>query len=832
MTLRDALAEVGRNASLLTAAQFVAEVGILDLSKLSRDRRRATVEMVSTAPRVARFVGRVAELETLTSNKSNARLFVVRGVAGIGKTTLAAKACEILRGKKNLFWHQVRSWDTPLSLLRTLGEFLRLLGKPALLAVVSKGEAVPAAEVLRESLPRTNSFLVFDDAHEATTEVRTLFRFVKDALTDASDVRALFLTRRTLPIYDRRDVVLGKIVKEIEMTGLGPEEVAALFPRDSLNYADAKTIRRLRGHPLFLEILRNVGSPATGFRAPDEINRFIYDEVYTGLSPAERRLMKTASLYTVPVPQEAFFSGPGLTADVVGSLADRCLLRRTEEGTFELHDIVHEFFSGVISPAERRRVRPFAFKMLRNLALEANRARRFPLSVGFLTNALRLAGSPREERTISEGLGDADERIGDLPAALVAYRMAMKTSPTGEDLARLHRKTASVLRDGGEYAAARVEAEAGLRALGATEVGERAWLNLVLGRIAFNVESPGSLEESWSHVSAALRLFETMDIVDGQAYSVLELGKLAERTPGRRALAQGYFESALELGASVDPTFVASVHLGLAQFVISRFGRVQEAMRHLLAIERLPRALEDPRIQMRVALVKGWIELRHSTEYAAARRDCTEALRIAKTIHHAPTIASARWLLAGVVADEGTTEEARRAAETLAADFAAQGLRAMEIGALIGVAELSLLQGDVSEFRRIVHLFDQPTYAKEFDGNPGFGELRSLDRLIEGDRQGCRDEIEGVMQIVEKDPWGEQEGFDLEMGDAHFYYGVALEVMGDERDAQGHFSLAMDLYERLHVVGRISRFMHWRRRFVDVVRSAAEPTRAISPIAR
>lgn len=822
--LGEALREAVGKTSFLRAAQQVAEAGVLDLRDLAPIPPRALVEMMSTAPRLARFVGRGAELDALTSEGSGPRVFVVRGVAGIGKTSLGVRACDVLRGQTSLFWHQVRSWDTPLSMLQELGGFFRSLAKPGLSSVVARADTAAAMEVLRESLAGTNAFLVFDDAHEAKREVCRLLRFLKDAVADAPEVRVLFLTRRALAIYDRRDVVVRKVVREIELRGLRPDEVAALFPDPPAEHVWGKAVLRLHGHPLFLEMLQNTGPLKPGFWIPDEVHRFIREEVYVNLSASGRRMMKVASLYTVPVPPEALFADASLTADVVAYLADRGLLRMTEEGTVEVHETIRDFFSTVLSRAEQARLRPFALKELRGLVLAARRARRAAACVGFLQNALRLARSQRQRCGLLEELGDADQQLGDLPAALIAYKEGMNSSPAREALARLHRKAASVLRDRAEYVAAREEAAAGVEALPSDAIEERAWLELVLGRISASVGSLGSLDDGWRHLSEALRLFETSDLVYGEANAVLELAKLAVDTPGRRSVATGYFQAALELGTSFDdPSFLAAVHVGLAEFVVNRFGRVDEARQHLLAVEANPEALADPRVRMRVELVDGWIELRCFQNFALARRHCMEALRIARTIHHAPTVALARWVMAGIIGDEGSTEDGLRAAEDLAADFAAQGLPSRELGALIGVGELLLLQGDVRGFRQLVRRFNEPKFAKEFRGDPGIGELRCLDRLLDGDSRGCRDEIEGVMRLVEKDPWGDEEGFDLEMGDAHFYYGVALETMGDLSGAEEHFDAALDLYGRLGVPRRVSRTPEWRRRFVEVLRDASRP---------
>src|SRR2546426_7160151 len=51
--------------------------------------------------------------------------------------------------------------------------------------------------------------------HEASSEVLALFSFLPEILAEAPDLPMLVLTRRKLPFYDRRDVLIGGVVDQI-----------------------------------------------------------------------------------------------------------------------------------------------------------------------------------------------------------------------------------------------------------------------------------------------------------------------------------------------------------------------------------------------------------------------------------------------------------------------------------------------------------------------------------------------------------------------------------------------------------------------------------------
>lgn len=78
-------------ASIPEVVRQAMETGVVDLASLAAPRGPSFVAFLSGAPKVDRFVGRQRQLEIFTGPGGRTRIFVVRGVAGIGKTTLAAK---------------------------------------------------------------------------------------------------------------------------------------------------------------------------------------------------------------------------------------------------------------------------------------------------------------------------------------------------------------------------------------------------------------------------------------------------------------------------------------------------------------------------------------------------------------------------------------------------------------------------------------------------------------------------------------------------------------------------------------------------------------------
>jgi len=132
-------------------------------------------DFTQEAPKVSRFHGRGAELEAVLRGVDEKPIVVVLGFAGIGKTTLGAKVCEMLRGSRPLFWRQVRPWDTATDLATRVATFLKAIGRMGLHNLFSLSEARELSrieELLAEDLSGLRAVLIFDDVHCASEDAK------------------------------------------------------------------------------------------------------------------------------------------------------------------------------------------------------------------------------------------------------------------------------------------------------------------------------------------------------------------------------------------------------------------------------------------------------------------------------------------------------------------------------------------------------------------------------------------------------------------------------------------------------------------------------------
>jgi tetratricopeptide (TPR) repeat protein len=376
-------------------------------------------------------------------------------------------------------------------------------------------------------------------------------------------------------------------------------------------------------------------------------------------------------------------------------------------------------------------------------------------------------------------LGDTHEHIGDLPGALSSYKEAIRRAEDPEAAARLHRKTAAAWQVRAQSAPAIAEIEAGFAALGSRPSVERGWLNFVQCRIALAQEDWAEARE---YGEAALTAFQTAADKSGQAMTKLELANFLIYAQGSAAEAEGYLTSALELGDGVrEPDFRARVHIVLANLYANRIGDYTRASQNIAVVEAMQDSITDPHVRRSLLFLEAWFALFQRADYRAAEGWFTEALTLARRIHAPSSLTFAKLGLAYVVYFEGKIEEARRAFERCVVEIDAQGFFGYGIEARWMVAECSLRLEDLAGFLRIAEEFRDPRLSAGVAARPFHARvLEGIDHVLRGNRVPSEAAFRGALRLIEThelEPDAAVEAF------VHWFYGVALRAMGEDRAA-------------------------------------------------
>jgi DNA-binding CsgD family transcriptional regulator len=339
-------------------------------------------------PSTGGLLGRDRELAALMqgleeARGDRARIFLVGGDAGIGKTRLLTELAT--RSDERLLWggclplgERGVAYLPLIEMIRSLEEDIRDALPPALEAVVPRVGAPPAEaagsrahlfqaviEMLESLAARAPLIVVFEDLHWADRSTLDLLDFLIGLLREQ---RILLLcsirTDDLLPEHPLRTDVAEWLrrpsVSWLELEPLSPEDglrlVASLRSGSEVTREEAMSlVTRADGNPFLIEELVAAGSGATGTA---ERMRDLLLRRTQGLSPDLIRLLRIASVGGTVIDEH-------LLSRVAGSSLDdtRTLLRAgisaqllvvDERGCRFRHALVAEALHGDLLPAEHR----------------------------------------------------------------------------------------------------------------------------------------------------------------------------------------------------------------------------------------------------------------------------------------------------------------------------------------------------------------------------------------------------------------------------------------------------------------------------------------------
>ena len=288
---------------------------------------------------------------------------LIHGIAGIGKSTLAAHWMKQRLGtdeQLSICWYPCQPWDTSLGLATSL---LHRVGIDAAHDPVQLMETLPLTPgakldidayrrlllsyltdptVLRERFsdddePGLPHFLWSWTTFTTFLRKRPIFGALLQ-VADSSPLKLLLISRTTLTFYDRRDVHTRERVSEMALSGLSVEDldewIADLKKSD---LPSAPVIHQVTGgHPLAIELMEMYGEVTHG-----DWLRFLDEEILDVLPEDERELLATLAVSDLPVKWDILAQACGYDGNPPSALVERGLLLELNEGMW-LHEALRE----------------------------------------------------------------------------------------------------------------------------------------------------------------------------------------------------------------------------------------------------------------------------------------------------------------------------------------------------------------------------------------------------------------------------------------------------------------------------------------------------------
>jgi ATP/maltotriose-dependent transcriptional regulator MalT/DNA-binding MarR family transcriptional regulator len=558
ITIHEVMRQKMKGASILDVLDCVTEDGVFDPQRRTSLKPTPALDSIQVFPKPKQFYGREEELERINEflKDKGTRILAIRGIAGMGKTTLIAKIVEKNTADHRIFWYRFHDWSTQRNVLSHLSEFLKREKRDALKLYLDESRTIDLGDVqgiLKTQMFDISAMLVFDDFHRANENIVQLFEAIYDIMDDLKDIKIVLLGRKIPRFYDRRDVLVRKYIKELELEGLDRKSSLELLMNRNIQKEYMEDIyETTKGHPLSLELIEVV----KGEIGKGEMKHFLWEEVLARLNEGEKNLLRFASVFRYPVSSEAYLLDPintDITHETIDELVGKSLLTHPDS-KYDVHDMIREFFYQRLSPesksAYHKKVAEYFEDEADDLALveaqyhyikAGNDKRAVELAIqygehligrGFLEEFLEILNSISKDDLPDGDLsnllimeGDILTTFGEWDDALSLYQRSLKAAEQEKDpigCAEAHYKIAAIYyRKGDLKKALYVNQRSFDILMDQNEPFKMAKLYNNFGVIYWKL---GSFEKARKNYAKSLEIAEDLGDMDGVSRALNNLG--------------------------------------------------------------------------------------------------------------------------------------------------------------------------------------------------------------------------------------------------------------------------------------------------------------------
>ena len=299
--------------------RYLDDNGVLDVRSLSADLverdlskhvEKQLVTSLGDLPRLRHFYGRSTELENMVNLlEARSTTLMIPGIAGIGKTSMAAKVIESFMHRRNLMYHRCQDWDGSRAFFESLADWLSNIGDSMLADYISATpvpKAADAARIILDALSNSPALIVIDDYHKVSDKTlhQTIQALSRGLVECEGDVGLVIFSRSFKEVVPLKDAD-GRIVSLVlPLEGLDQNSTRSLLSAfDDLDQEKLLYIHSLsRGHPLVLELI-NRGASAGAFH--ESLENYVNIEIFSKLTGEQKRLLGALSVFREPIELEA-----------------------------------------------------------------------------------------------------------------------------------------------------------------------------------------------------------------------------------------------------------------------------------------------------------------------------------------------------------------------------------------------------------------------------------------------------------------------------------------------------------------------------------------------
>lgn len=332
----------------------------VDFSFLNKRKKTdENARLFKNLPVNKQFYGRTSEttevVQTISELKS--KIIIVISIAGQGKTTFLTHIISKIKDRPFL-WTELNEYTRPSNIFNDWAYFLKENQKINLynyLGSTAKLNLQDAVKMFVKDTIDLEPIIMIDDFHKAEPNVKKIFSLLKTQIIPENKISFIISSREKPGFYNRKDLKITKLVKEIELEGLDRESANMILLARGLPETELATAYKLtKGHPLALELYTpsfSLDSESSNL----EFNTYLGEEILKDLSKPEIGVVKLASIFKRPVSSVAFFFDPAINQEILDRLSNKLILRKYQNGTYDIHDLIKSYFLNRMTGFEKQK---------------------------------------------------------------------------------------------------------------------------------------------------------------------------------------------------------------------------------------------------------------------------------------------------------------------------------------------------------------------------------------------------------------------------------------------------------------------------------------------
>ena len=315
------------------------------------------------------FVNRQSEQRKLIDSLDNKHIIIIRGMAGVGKTDLAATIGHNLKNNDyNIYWTEIRPCDSFNSLTRNIAKFLSKNGYYKLLEYIENNviDFTEIVNYLIEALNYNKYILFFDNYHviekKQKIKIDELFYMLGSNLKDST----IIITSRYKPEFINRFKYKQNIIldEKIEVFDLSTVSEYLSMKKVQLTPGQFNKIKKIITHPFTLDFFaKNIERKDINEIVDtlskldvDKIKEFLIENVLNDLSEEKREILDVISVFRSSVDYETMefiIHKDKVMEQNILDLNNQSLLKKQAYG-YNVHDILKKYCYSMMSISKRK----------------------------------------------------------------------------------------------------------------------------------------------------------------------------------------------------------------------------------------------------------------------------------------------------------------------------------------------------------------------------------------------------------------------------------------------------------------------------------------------